>query len=67
MEDQVQEKVAELIREDNTNRSKTFITEAKISCYTNEERTKEINRLKSKYGVPYAMQSITGSQEYWKR
>ncbi|MEL1233041.1 MAG: ParB N-terminal domain-containing protein [Candidatus Neomarinimicrobiota bacterium] len=57
MEDQVQEKVAELIREDNTNRSlKLFITEAKISCYTNEERTKEINRLKSKYGVPYAMQ-----------
>ena len=57
MEDSVQEKVADLVRGDVTNRSlKLFITEAKISCYTNEEKSQEIKRLKSKYGVPYAMQ-----------
>jgi|DEB0MinimDraft_6_1074348.scaffolds.fasta_scaffold02534_9 16S rRNA G966 N2-methylase RsmD len=59
MEDEVQEKVAELIENDDTNKSlKLFITEAKISVHTDEEKTETLQRVKDKFGVPYSVMTF---------
>lgn len=55
LEDEVQEKVAELVSNDETNKSlKSFIVEARVSIHTSEERTAAIQKVKDKFGVPYS-------------
>jgi ParB family chromosome partitioning protein len=55
MEDSIQERVAEIANESNSRSLKWMIDKAKIEQYTDKERTKLVEEIKNKYGVPYAM------------
>jgi ParB family transcriptional regulator, chromosome partitioning protein len=55
LEDEVQQRVAELIANDNSNRSlKLIVNQAKVDIHTDADRTDAIEKIKSKFGVPYS-------------
>ena len=55
LEDEVQQRVAELVSNDNSNKSlKIIVNQAKIEIHTDEDRAKTITEIKSKHGVPYS-------------
>lgn len=55
LEDAVQQRVAELVSKDTSNRSlKLIINQAKVDVHTDEERTETVRYIKSKFGVPYS-------------
>jgi ParB family transcriptional regulator, chromosome partitioning protein len=55
LEDEVQQRVAELIANDNSNRSlKLIVTQAKVDMHSDVERMETVRHIKSKFGVPYS-------------
>ena len=55
LEDAVQQRVAELVSNDTSNRSlKLIINQAKVDIHTDEERIETVRNIKSKFGVPYS-------------
>lgn len=54
-EDAIQQRVAELVSIDNSNKSlKLIVTQARVDIHTDEERRKAVEIIKSKFGVPYS-------------
>ena len=54
-EDAVQQRVADLVSSDTSNRSlKLIVNQARVDIHTDEERRKAVEIIKSKFGVPYS-------------
>lgn len=55
LEDAVQQRVAELVSNDTSNRSlKLIVNQAKVDIHTDAERIETVRNIKSKFGVPYS-------------
>lgn len=55
LEDEVQQRVAELVSNDSSNRSlKLIVNQAKVDVHTDAERIETVRNIKSKFGVPYS-------------
>lgn len=55
MEDDIQERVAELAKDSNSKSLRRMIDTAKIEKHTDKDRTELVKNLKEKYGVPYSI------------
>lgn len=54
-EDAIQQRVAELVSIDNSNKSlKLIVTQARVDIHTDKERSEAVAIIKSKFGVPYS-------------
>jgi len=55
MDDAVQQRVAEIVSSDASNRSlKLIVTQSKVEIHTDEDRRRTVELIKSKFGVPYS-------------